>query len=137
MTKKNDTPAEDPILTETPTVDIAGRTYTVRKLGVRDTFRVARIMKRGVAALGDRAGNLTAGDAVQVLVASMTENEDEVLAMLASLISVDVSDFDDTDRFPMDSIIDILKALSEHQDLKAFLAKVADLIPSMSATKTA
>jgi hypothetical protein len=126
----------DPILDEGPTVTIAGTDYQIRRLGFRDVFKVARVLGRGISILGDQGSNLTPGQAIQVIVASMSANETEVLDLAASILGVSRADLDDTERFPMDAIVDVAAALAEHQDLRAFLAKVQALmtrLPEMQA----
>jgi hypothetical protein len=128
--------ALDPILDEGPIVTIAGVDYTIRRLGFRDVFKVARVLGRGIAILGDQATQLTPGQAIQVIVASMSSNEAEVLDLAASILGVSRAELDDSARFPMDSIVDVAAALAEHQDLRAFLAKVQGLmerLPEMQA----
>lgn len=126
----------DPILAEAPTVTIAGIVYPIRKLGLPDVFRVARILGRGVSVLGDAGASLSPGQIMQVLVASMTSNEQEVLALIGDLLGVEQKKLRDPDLFPMESIIDVLEALKEHQDLRAFLArlqKLVELLPEAQA----
>jgi len=127
----------DTILSEPATVTIAGETYELRRLGLQDVFKVARILGNGVAVLGDTSGTYSPAQAVQVLVASMTRNEDEVLNLVADLLKVDRKTLADPDKFPMDSMIDIFTALSEHQDLKAFLARIAALTERLPEMQTA
>jgi hypothetical protein len=124
MSKKH-TP--DPILDKGPTVTINGTEYTIRRLGFGDVFKVARILGNGIAVLGDQGANLTAGQILQVLLSSMTKNETEVLELLASVLNVTKAEIVNPDLFPMESIVDVLQALGEHQDLRAFLAKVQAL----------
>jgi hypothetical protein len=134
----NDTP--DPILSEPTRITIAGAEYTVRRMGLPDVFRVSRILGRGVALLGGGADGITGAQVLQVLIASLSANEDEVLRLIASLLSVDRKVLDDPSAFPMDSIIDVFQALAEHQDLKAFLSKVQTLserLPEMRQNRTA
>ncbi len=129
----------DPILHEEPTITIADREYTVRRLGLRDVFRVSRILGRGVALLGDQAQTLSGSQVVQVLVASLTSNEDEVLKLIADVLSVQRAELDDPAVFPMDCIVDILEALAAHQDLRAFFARVQTLterLPELQTTMT-
>lgn len=128
----NETP--DPILSEDPIITIAGREYTVRRMGLTDVFRVARILGRGVTLLSGSAGEITGAQLVQVLVASLTANDEEVLRLIASLIGVERKDLDDPRVFPMDSILTVFEALAVHQDLRAFLFKVqtlAERLPEM------
>jgi len=127
----------DTILSEPATVTIAGETYELRRLGLQDVFKVARILGNGVAVLGDTSGTYSPAQAVQVLVASMTRNEDEVLNLVADLLKVDRKTLADPNKFPMDSMIDIFTALSEHQDLKAFLARIGSMAERLPEMQTA
>lgn len=126
----------DAILDDAPTVEIAGETYTLRRLGLRDTFRVARILGNGIAVLGD-AEAYSPGQVVQVLVASMTRAEEEVLNLIADLIGVKRAELDNTERFPMEAIIDVFQTLSQHQDLQAFLARLEALMGNLPEMRTA
>ena len=133
-TKKQE---QDPVLSEDFTIEINNETYTMRRLGLRDVFRVARILGNGVAVLGDGASTYSSGQVVQVLVASMTRNETEVLDLLADLLNIDRNTLDDPNKFPMESMIDVFEGLSEHQDLKAFLARIAALTERLPEMQTA
>lgn len=131
------TKEQDPVLSENFSIEVAGTTYEMRRLGLRDVFRVARILGNGVAVLGDGASQYTPGQVVQVLVASMTRNETEVLNLLADLLNVEAEVLQDPNKFPMESIIDVFEGLSEHQDLKAFLARIAALTERLPEMQTA
>jgi hypothetical protein len=127
----------DPILDDDPTVEIAGVTYTLRRLGLRDVFRVARIFGRGVAVLGDQGNRVSPGQAVQVIVASMAQNETEVLTLMADVIGVKPDDLSDPERFPMEAIVDVARALAEHQDMVAFFRKLSGMIEAVPEMQTA
>lgn len=116
----------DPVMDAAPTVLIAGHTYELRRLGLRDVFRVSRILGRGAGLLAD-SGNFTIGQVVQVLVGSMTANEDEVLDLIADVLQVTRDDVNDPNRFPMPCIIDVFEALAKHQDLAGFIVRVQAL----------
>ncbi|MDR9391959.1 MAG: hypothetical protein RI554_08010 [Trueperaceae bacterium] len=133
-TKKQE---QDPVLSENFVITVAGTEYEMRRLGLRDVFRVARILGNGVAVLGDGTNQYTPGQVVQVLIASMTRNETEVLALLADLLDVKIDDLQDPNKFPMESIIDVFEGLSEHQDLKSFLARIAALTERLPEMQTA
>lgn len=126
----------DPILDQGQAIEIAGTTYTVRRLGLRDVFKVARILGNGIAVLGD-AASYTPGQVLQILVASLSRAENEVMALIADVLNVDRKALDDPELFPMDSIIDILKALAEGQDIAAFLTKIEALMEANPEMKTA
>jgi len=129
--------SEEAITSEGIQIQIAGEQYTMRRLGMRDVFRVVRILGNGVAALGASKEPPTAGQVLQVFVHSMTVNEEEVLELIADLLGVERRELDDSEKFPMDSIIDIFRTLSEHQDLRAFLDKVARLTETLPEMQTA
>lgn len=129
--------SEEAITSEGIQIEIAGEQYTMRRLGMRDVFRVVRILGNGVAALGASKEPPTAGQVLQVLVHSLSVNENEVLDLIADLLSVEREDLNNPDKFPMDSIVDIFKTLSEHQDLRAFLSKVARMTETLPEMQTA
>jgi len=130
-TKKTQKPEVDPILYEAPTVTIAGNEYSVRRLDTRDVFKVARILGRGVSMLADPDSLQHPSQVLQVLIASMTVNEDEVQKLLASLVGVPLKDWE---SFPPTAVVDVLEILSQHQDLQDFLARVqrlTEMLPEM------
>ncbi len=129
--------SEEAIINEGIKIDIAGETYTMRRLGLRDVFKVVRILGSGVGMLSDIGDTPTPGQTLQVLIASMTANEEEVLSLVADLIGVTREDLNDPERFPMESVVDIFKTLSDHQDLRAFLSKVAGMMESLPEMQTA
>lgn len=135
----------DPVLYEPPTLDVAGRTYRLRRLGLTDVFAVSRILGRGVAMLAGKA-DPHPSDVINVLLISLSANEEEVLRLIASIIhehepgDVKRADLNDPNRFPMASIIDILTTLSEHQDLTGFLTRLQTLqerLPEMQTPQPA
>ena len=130
-TKKTQKPEVDPILYEAPTVEIGENEYAVRRLDTRDVFKVARILGRGVSMLADPNSLQHPSQVLQVLIASMTVNEDEVQKLLASLIGVPLKEWE---SFPPTAVIDVLEVLSKHQDLQDFLARVqrlTEMLPEM------
>lgn len=134
---RNETQA-DPVLIEPATITIAGHEYTLRRLGLRDVFKVSRILGRGIAALAEN-GITQPGQVLQVLVASMNQNEEELLKLIADLLGVARADLDNPDLFPMDSFLDIIAAIAASQDLRGFFSKVQALtgsLPNQSKTPT-
>jgi len=125
------------ILSNGTEITIAGETYTMRRLGLQDVFKVARILGSGVAVLGDDSGSISPQQTLQVLVASMAQQEDRVLDLIADLLHIDRDVVNNPDKFPMDSIVDILQKLAEHQDLKAFMDKLGKLTESLPEMQTA
>lgn len=135
-TKQTDAPTTDPILDEPPVITIAGEAYVLKRLGMKHAFRVARVLGRGVALLADGAKDVSPGQVMQVLLASFTANEEEVLALIADVLNVKRSDLDDAERFPMDAIVDVLEGLAKHQDLRAFLSRVQAAAEHLPGTAT-
>jgi len=130
-----DTVKADPVMDAAPTVTIEGREYHMRRLGLRDVFRVSRILGRGVSMLAD-AKSFTLGQIVQVLVGSLTMNEDEVLDLIADVLQVERDALADPERFPMPCILDVLEALAQHMDLVGFLKRVQALTERLPETTT-
>ena len=127
-----------PIVGDTPTVEIEGRTYKLRRLGISDTFAIARILGIGVKQLGNLGiGSLNEQAAVLAIIAAIPYAEDEILDLLADIVGVDGSDIRNPDLFPLGSEIAIIEALSKHQDLQAFFTRLQGLLKSNPALQKA
>lgn len=115
---------------EAPTVTIKGRKYKVRRLGVSDVFKLGRILAVGAAGMGKEIGKmeLNPGMLAGLLIVSFPYAEDQCLEFIASIIDVKIEDLKDPELFPVDSILDILKVLAEHEDVKAFFTKLTGLL---------
>lgn len=134
--QENTSASVDPVLIEAPSVTIRGVKYPLRRLGLTDVFKVARIMGHGLAGLTDAPDGISGGQVVQVLVAAMIRSEDEVLSLIASLIGVTRADLEDADRFGMDALVEVIDALSRHQDLLAFFASISKLMVRLPEMQT-
>jgi len=135
---KEVTTGMEPIVGVKPTVEIEGKTYTIRRLGIKDTFTIARILGVGVKQLG--AIGVTALDAqsaVLAMLAAIPYAEDEILDLLADLVGVDGADIRNPELFPLGSEIAIIEALSKHQDLQAFFTRLQGLLKSNPALQKA
>lgn len=133
------TKGDSPILDPGPIVEIDGATYPLRRLGVRDTLTLAKIIAIGARALGGNMSNeeFSNPDTLrQVLLAGLMAAETTVLDLMASLIGVTTKDLLDPERFPMSTPFVIAEALIEHQDLKAFFAHVRPLLVKFTKTQT-
>lgn len=125
---------DSPILDEAPTVTIAGQSYQLRRLGVRDTFAIARIVAVGAAALNRPLGNdLTAENIGQLLLSGFMAAEETTMKLLASVIGVTVPDLE---KMPMEAPLEIVAALAEHQDLRAFFARAGELMKRLPEMQT-
>ena len=118
----------EPIVGVKPTVEIEGKTYTIRRLGIADTFAIARILGVGIKQMGALGmSSLNEHSAVLAIVAAIPYAEDEILDLLADIVGVDGADIRNPDIFPIDAIVDIIGVLAEHQDLKAFFTRLQAL----------
>lgn len=124
------TVGESPILDLAPTVKIAEDTYQLRRLGVRDTFAIARIIAVGAAATNQ---NIDSGNYASMLLSGFMAAEETVLKLLASLIDVSVKDFE---SMPMEAPLEIISVLAEHQDLRAFFARARELMQRLPEMQT-
>lgn len=136
MTKRT-TPAPkiDPVLYEPPIVTIEGIEYPLRRLSMKDVFRIVPIISKGASAIMAGNGQLTPSQILAVLMQALITSEREVTALLADLIGVTPVDLEDGERFPITAAIDIIEAVAKHEDLKAFIARVqtaAARLPGMS-----
>jgi hypothetical protein len=132
---------DDPILAENPTVTIAGTEYPLKRLGIQHAFRIVRVLGRGVSAFAgleknEETGEYNTEQVLQVLVAAMVVNEEEALRLIADVLNVERKELNDPERFPMDSIIDVLQALARHQDLRSFFARLMRLMESVPSMRT-
>ncbi len=126
---KEVTTGMEPIVGVKPTVEIEGKSYTVRRLGIPDMFTVIRILGVGVKQLGSMGGfqSLDSASVALALVAAIPHAEDEIMDLLADIVGVDGADIRNPDIFPIDAIVDIIGVLAEHQDLKAFFTRLQAL----------
>ena len=135
MTDQSDpTIGDSPILDDAPQVTIAGKAYQLRRLGVRDTFAIARIVAVGAAALNRPLGSdLTTESMGQLLLSGFMAAEETTMKLLASVIGVTVPELE---QMPMEAPLEIVAALAEHQDLRAFFARAGELMKRLPEMQT-
>lgn len=133
MTDQDPTVGDSPILDEAPTVTIAGNEYQLRRLGVRDTFAIARIVAVGAAALNRPLDNVNSNDIGQLLLSGFMAAEETTIKLLASVIGVKVPELEE---MPMEAPLEIVAALAQHQDLRAFFARAGTLMKQLPETRT-
>ena len=128
--KKEEFNEIEPIIAETPIVVINGREYKLRRLGVGDTFKLARVISVGAAGMGKEIGNIEMNPEVVagLLLAGFPYAERPMVELLASIIGVKYEDMKDPEKFPMGSEIEIITALTEHVDVKAFFGRLTGLL---------
>jgi hypothetical protein len=132
---KEVTTGMEPIVGVKPTVEIEGKTYTIRRLGIADTFAIVRIIGIGIKQLGQIGGlkSLDQQSMVLALVGAIPYAEDEILDLLADLVGVDGADIRNPELFPLGSEIAIIEALSKHPDLQAFFTRLQGLMKANPA----
>lgn len=139
MTKRTTAPKIDPVLYEPPIVTIEGVEYPLRRLSMKDVFRIVPIVSKGASAIMAGNGQLTPSQILAVLMQALITSEREVTSLLADLIGVAPADLEDGQRFPITAAIDIIEAVAQHEDLRAFIARVqaaAARLPGMSNPTT-
>jgi len=132
-TKKSEKKEFDEVeafVAEAPTITIKGKEYKLRRLGVTDVFKLGRILAVGAAGIGKEIGKLEMNPGVLagLLIISFPYAENQCLEFIASIIGVKVEELKNPELFPVDSILDILKVLAEHEDVKAFFTKLGALL---------
>jgi len=120
----------EPFIGEAPIVTIKNKEYKLRRLNVSDIFKLGRILGVGAAGMGKEIGKmeLNPGVLAGLLLVSFPYAEKQCLDFIASIIDAKVEDLKDPEIFPVDSILDILKVLVEHEDVKAFFGKLVGLL---------
>lgn len=105
-------------------VIIGGKEYHMRRLGVRDVFKVVKIFaKVGQAVVKDL---VDAGDDVQklgfVMISAIPACENEVMELMGDLIGVKSEEFA---AMPLEAIPVMIEKLAQSEDLKAFFTQAA------------
>ena len=120
-------PAPDPVTYTPPTITVEGRTYTLQRLGLQHALLAGRIVQAGLRRMAAH-GNVTDGMTfAAIAMAALVDEEEAITRLLASAVGVTVKTFTDPEQFPIGSIFEIIEALGEHEDIRAFLAKSAVL----------
>lgn len=118
----------EPIVGDNPAVEIEGKQYNIRRLGIADTFKLTRILSIGVSMMGGSIESMNAKSAAMALFAAIPRAEKEIIDLLASLIGVKPEEIRDPDLFPMGSEIAIIEELVKHQDMQAFFTRLGKMI---------
>ena len=120
----------EPLIADTPTVTINGQEFKMRRMGVGDTFKLAKVISIGAAGMGAEIGNIEMNPEVVagLLLAGFPYAERQILELLAGIIGVRYEDMKDPEKFPMGSEIEIITKLMEHVDVKAFFTKATGLL---------
>lgn len=118
------------LIAEQAQVQINGEAYTLRRLSVRDTFAVAKIIASSISRAGRSIASLDMDDPTQagmMVIASIPYAEDEVIALCASLLGVEAEEFA---GFPAEAVLDVIEALIQTEDMRSFLSACKRLASS-------
>lgn len=106
---------------EAPIVDIDGKQYQMKRLGIQETFRFGNLL---MDILFSSAGAITKDFdqtvVISLMVRALMEKEKELLDLFADLLGVSKKDIRNPDLFPMGSEIAIIHALVAHPDIGRF-----------------
>ena len=129
-----------PLLKETPVVVIEGVKYPLRRLGLLDVQRLARIVAKVMAAQGRNVvanvGKLSTEEIGTFIVDLIPDALDDVLDFMADLLGFErgvaaekvIKENEGTIRdpniFPLGSEVKVVEAIAAHQDVVAFFDSV-------------
>ncbi len=125
-----------PMLAKAPTLEVAGRSYTMRPLGYADHGRLAAILEAAVRqGKVDLAAVALRGDAkeqtetiISLLLAAFGDAQGEMFDLLASVLGVSRQTLLDPELFPFASLPLVLRKLFEHPDLTDFFVEIGALV---------
>lgn len=114
------------LLNQGTTLKFNGKDYTVRRLGVMDVFKVARILakvgKSTFASFAVQEGQkIDPREIGFQIVASIPELENEIMGLLAGLLNISVDEFG---KLPPEALIEVIAAVIEGDDIKSFIEAV-------------
>ena len=124
----------DVILRDKPVHMIAGREHTIKRFGIPDVFKFAKIFATGAAYAGQSmSGAMSTGQDgfTGYMLLGLAYAEKETLALLAYSIDVSVEELSDPDQYPVDSIVEIIEALSKSQDIQALMGKFQKMMQKL------
>jgi hypothetical protein len=108
-------------------ITIEGKTYTIRRLSVIDVIKVASILGKVYKQSGGE--NIQEQSFSFLLLSALPTMEKDIVEFLASVINVTTEEFA---QLPPESLIDIIEALAESEDLKRFFDKVKAVMAKMN-----
>lgn len=146
MTEKGPTP----LTWEAPEIEIEGRKYKLRRLGLLDIQRLARIYA-GMSAYVDRAAlanidKMTPEMIGTFIIDAMAHAFDEIIDFLASVIGIapgksngspeeNRGTIRDPNVFPLGSEVKVIEALIAHEDVVTFFERAKALASSPALKK--
>jgi hypothetical protein len=127
-----------PLTWQGPKLEVGGREYTVRRLGLLDIQRLAKVYAAGSEFMSRKAlanvGNMSAEEVGTFVLDFVPYAMDEVIDFVASLLCIhpgkpeeklkegetNVGTIRDPEVFPIDGLPAVIGALIEHEDVVAF-----------------
>lgn len=121
-------PPVDPVTYTPPIVTVNGREYPLRRLGLQDVLLAGKIVQAALRRLAATDPSIRDGITfAAIATTALIEEEETVTRFLANLLNVTPEQMSDPDLFPVDALFDVIEALEEHEDLRAFLARSSRL----------
>jgi len=120
----------EPLLGGMPVVDIAGIKYTFRRIGLLDLSKFGKVIGMAARLSGQDFGgmedmNMTTFASHMAVAVTFASNE--LLELMADLIQVSVEDIKDPEKFPVDSVFDLVDGLVQHSDLVTFFTRFKNM----------
>lgn len=122
------------ILKEKPVATINGTRYTMRRLGIPDVFKFAKIFGPHIHTLADMLAKsddetkAVGANMIATIITLVPELQEPLVGYVASVIGVETSALEDPEQFPLSSIDELFNAISTHPDLKSFLERLSPLV---------
>lgn len=115
---------------ETEELELVTKEFKMRRLGISDTFKLMQIVAGGAAGLGAqlKTMDMSAEMVGMLLISGIPYQEKIAIELLASIIGVKPQDLANPDIFPMGTEIEIVQKLIDHQDMKAFMGKIGNMV---------
>jgi len=114
----------------TPEIKINGVFYKMRRMSLADTFKLLRIIAIGASGIGKEITNLEINveSIIGILVVGFPYAERPIINFLSSLLGVTTEDLNNPEKFPMDSVLEIIDALRRHVDFQVFFKKLNGML---------
>ena len=116
-----------------PVLEIAGREYSVRRLGLTDIKWLAELLAGGTGylegLLSQKANlsNLSPEAVGSLILGYIPTAFDSIADWMASLIGMSKKDIRDPNVFPLGSEIQVVEAVVSHEDVAAFFDRAMGL----------
>ena len=116
-----------------PVLEIAGREYSVRRLGLTDIKWLAELLAGGTGylegLLSQKANisNLSPEAVGSLILGYIPTAFDSIADWMASLIGMSKKDIRDPNVFPLGSEIQVITAVVTHEDVAAFFGRALGL----------